>query len=73
MKAIITRTISLLTADVKTLKCIAVNRGMMEEALNSLNNGAKVLDRLSNAMWDILLATEEAAKVLAGNILTSIT
>lgn len=50
MEAIITRTISLLTADVKTLNCIAVNREMMEEALNSLNIGAKVLDRRSNAM-----------------------
>lgn len=41
----------------------------MEEALKSLNITAKVLARRSNAMWDILFPTEEAAKSLAGNIL----
>lgn len=60
MEVITTRTISLLKADVNTRKCIAVTRHMMEEALNI---GAKVLNRRSNVVWDILLTTEEIAKI----------
>lgn len=60
MEVSTTRTLSLLTADVNTKKFVAVTRHMMEEALNI---GAKVLDRRSKAMWDILLATEEIAKI----------
>lgn len=40
----------------------------MEEALKTVNLAPRVLARRSNAMWDILLANEEAKK-LAGTIL----
>lgn len=60
-----------LMTDVKSSKCIIVNRESMEEALKSLNIGDKVLALQSNARWDILLQTEEAAKSLAGSILTT--
>lgn len=43
----------------------------MEENLTALNIEAKVLARKSNAVWDILLATEEMAKTLVGSILTT--
>lgn len=66
----ITRTISLLTADVKTRKVIAVNRMMMEEASNIR---AKLIGSRSNAMWDIHLATKEAKKALAYSVLTTTT
>lgn len=49
-----------------TRKLIGVNRDIMEESIKSLNIGAKVLARRSRAMWDILLASEDAAKSLAG-------
>lgn len=62
------RTISLLTTDIKTIKLIGVKREIMVNALKSLKIGAKILAR-SNAMWDVLLATEDAAKTLAGSIL----
>lgn len=67
IEAVAARTISLLTADVKLRKYMAVSREAMEEAIKE----AKVLARRSNAMWDILLVTEERAKSLAGSILTS--
>lgn len=57
--------------NVKMRKLIGVNREIMEEALNSLNIGAKTLACCSKAMWDILLPIEEVAKSLAGNILTT--
>lgn len=41
----------------------------MGEALKSLIIGAKKLIHRTNAMWDILLAREEGAKLLAGSIL----
>lgn len=62
MEAITTRTIPLLTADVKMRKFIAANREMMEETLKALNIGAKVMGRRSNAMWKILLATKGNCK-----------
>lgn len=71
LKTVETRTISLLTVDIKTRKFIPVNREPMEEALKALNISAKVLARRSNACWDILLAIEEAAKALAGCTLTT--
>lgn len=71
LEAVNIKTISLFTMDVKTSKPIGVNRDCMEEALKSLNIEAKVLARRSNAMWDILLATKDSAKALAGNILTT--
>lgn len=58
LEAINTRTIFLQTTDMKSKKLIGVSR----EALKSLNVGAKVFARRYNAMWDILLGTEEAAK-----------
>lgn len=63
-----TRTIPLLRTDVKTRKLIGVDRVIMEEALKSLRIVAKILERRSNAMWDILLATEDAANSLDGSI-----
>lgn len=60
----------MLTMDFKTHKLIGVNREIMEEALKSLNIGAKVLAQHSNAMWDVLLQTEDAAILLEGSILT---
>lgn len=57
MEAATTRIISLLTTDVKAQKFIAINREMMEEALNVLNIAAKVLACRWNDMWDILLAS----------------
>lgn len=71
MEAINTRTIYLLTTDVKTRKLIGVSRDLMEESLMSFNIGAKVLTHRSNDMWDLLLVTEEAVKSLTGNILTT--
>lgn len=56
------RSISLLTVDVKTRKFVAVSREAMEEALKALNMMVKVMARRSYAMWDILLASEEAPK-----------
>lgn len=40
----------------------------MDEALQTLNVVPNVLSKRSNTMWDILLATEDKAKRLAGNI-----
>lgn len=54
-----------MTVDVKTQKYIAVNKAIIEEALKTLNIGEKVLARRSNAIWDIVLATEEAAKIMS--------
>lgn len=41
----------------------------MEVAIKSLNIAPKILSKRSNDMWNILLATEEEAKKLAGCIL----
>lgn len=71
LKAVVTRTISLLTTDAKTRELICVSRETMKEVLKSINIGTKVLAKRSNAMADIMLATVEAAKRLAGNILTT--
>lgn len=65
----IPRTISLLMTDVKTHKLVGVSREAIEEALKCLKDIYKMLTICSNAMWDILLATEEKAKQLTGNIL----
>lgn len=43
----------------------------MEETLKSFSIASKILARRSNAIWDILLATIEEAKVLAEGILTT--
>lgn len=65
------RIISLLTSDVKSWKLIGVSRETMEEILKSLNIALKVLARRSSAIWDILLATEQEAKQLAGSVLAT--
>lgn len=57
--------------DVKTRKLIGVNREIVEEAIKSLNIGAKVLARRRRAMWDILLASEDSAKALTSSIMTT--
>lgn len=41
----------------------------MEEALKCLKIVPKILCKRSNAMWDILLASEEETKQLSGSIL----
>lgn len=71
--AINTRTISLLTTDIKSRKLIGVSREAMEEAAKSLRIAPKILARRINALWDLLLATEQEAKALTGNILTTAT
>lgn len=43
----------------------------MEEALKCLEIGPKILARKSNALWVILLATDEEAKQLAGSTLAT--
>lgn len=43
----------------------------MEEALKTLNISPKILARRTNALWDILLQTEEQAKRLAGCVLNT--
>lgn len=53
-----TRTISLLTLDVKSRKLRGVIREVMEEAFKTLNIDPKVLAKRSHAMWDILLVTK---------------
>lgn len=60
MEVVAARTISLLTGDVTPRTFMAVSKEKMEEALKALNIGAKVLARISSAMWVILLAKEEA-------------
>lgn len=67
----VARTNSLLTADVKSRKYMSVSREAIEEPLKALNIRAKMLAQMSNAMWDILFATEEVANTLAGSILTT--
>lgn len=61
----ISKPISLLTTDVKTHKLIGVSREVMEKALKCLKTAPKILAKLSNAMSEVLLATEEEAKGLA--------
>lgn len=43
----------------------------MEEAIKRLNIAVKILVRRSRAMWDILLASDDTAKSLVGNIMTT--
>lgn len=50
--------------DIKSRKLIPINRAAMEEALKCLNIGAKVLARRSNAIWNVLVETENAAEPL---------
>lgn len=69
LHAVKARIICLLTSDIKSWKLIGVSRETLEEALKSLNIAPKVLARRSNTMWNILLATEQEAKQLAGSVL----
>lgn len=64
-----TKTISLLTTDVKTLKLIGITRERMEAGLKNMNIKPKMLAKRSYAIKDILLATEEEARQLTGSIL----
>ena len=70
-EAMMARTVSLLTADIKTKRFIGVSGEKMEEAMKSLNIKATALARKSNASWDILLANKEEAQALAGLILAT--
>lgn len=62
LNTVISKPISLLTTDVKTHKLIGVSREVMEKALKCLKTAPKILAKLSNAMSEVLLATEEEAK-----------
>lgn len=66
-----TRIIFLLTTDIKSWKLIGVNMETMEETLKILSIAPIILPKTSNAVWDILLATKQEAKQLAGSILTA--
>lgn len=57
--AVTTRTISLLTTDVKTKKLIGVSMEILEETLKSLNIAIKVLAKRSNAMWDTIIGDKD--------------
>lgn len=70
LKSLNTKMISMLTVDVKTRKLTGVNRETMKEAIMSLKIPANVLHR-SRAMWDILLASEDAVKSLTCSIMTT--
>lgn len=71
LKAVNTRIISLLTSNIKTRKLIGVSRENMEDALKTLHIIPKVLARKTNALWDILLPTEQQARDLAGSVLNT--
>lgn len=43
----------------------------MEDALKALNLSPKMLERRTNALWDILLLTEQQTRELAGSILNT--
>lgn len=58
LDAVNTRTISLLTTDVKSRKLIWVSRETMDETLKGLKIDPKILDRRSNALLDILLIAD---------------
>lgn len=47
-------------------KMIGVSSERIEEALKFLKIDLKILNRRSNILWDILLATEQDAKQLGG-------
>lgn len=70
MEVVTTKTISLLTLDVKSRKLTGISSDVMEEALKSLNIGSKILACQTNTTWDNLLVTEEAVKSLTRSILT---
>lgn len=48
--------------NVKTCKLVGVSKEDIEEALKCFKIVLKILAKYSNAMWDILLASEEEAK-----------
>lgn len=56
-----------LSVDAKTRKLFRVIRDTMEESLKT-----RILAQRSNTMWDILLDSEELAKMLTGNIMTKL-
>lgn len=69
LDAVNSRIITLLTSNVKSLKLIGVSRETVEETLKKLNIAPKVLARRTNAIWEILLATEREVKQLTGSLL----
>lgn len=74
LEAVTTRTISLLSTDVKTCQLIDISRDTIEGALKGppLNTAKCPFQIFSNVMWDILLACKEEAKDLAGSILMTL-
>lgn len=66
-----TRIVSLLTSYVKTRKLIGVRNENMEETLKTLRISPKVLARRTNALWNILLPTEQQGKELTGSVLNT--
>lgn len=70
LKAVNRRTISLLTTDVKSRKLIGVIRETREEALKCLNIG-NVLARRLNATWNIVLPTDQEARLMGRSRLMS--
>lgn len=69
LEAVTTRKISLLTTDVNTRQLIRVSRNTM--ALKNLQIPLKVLAKMSNVMWNLVLACEEEAKKLVGSVQTT--
>lgn len=55
LEVVTTRTVFLLTTELKIRTLIEVSKETMKKALKSLNITVKVLAKRSNAMWDILL------------------
>lgn len=71
-EAISKKAISLLTPDVNIRKLVGFSRERMEEARKSLEIIVKVLTKRSNAMWEILLTSDEETKALVESILTDL-
>lgn len=67
LEAVATKTLSLLTIDIKTRKSVGVSR----ETIERLNIAVCVIVTRSTAIWDFLLATEETDKKLDGSIVTT--
>lgn len=58
LDAATTKTITLLSADIKTCKLIGVSRETVEEVLKRHWIGTKILAKHSNVTWNILLAID---------------
>lgn len=62
LERVATRTVSLLTADVKTRKLVGVSREIMWSSWKSFDIPARVLCKRIDAMWDILLKKKETVE-----------